>query len=408
MIFWIVTGILALLVAALLSAALLRRRPAEQPAAAYDLQVYRDQLKEVDRDLARGVIDAADAERVRAEVSRRLLAADAQVKAFEAGTGQGGVLSGAVAMGAAVVLIGGSLLLYLQLGAPGYGDLGLKTRVEIAELARASRPSQADAEASIPARPNAQASEEYLDLMERLRNSVAERPDDLQGHILLAQNEATLGNFAAAHVAQARVIALKGDAATVADHADYADMLILAAGGYVSPTAEAALAKALEQDPRNGPARYYWGLMMGQTGRPDVAFRVWDNLLKDSLPDAPWVPPIRGQIEDMAMRAGVNYQLPSADAPLRGPSQEDMEAASEMSAEDRAEMIRGMVQGLSDRLATEGGPPPEWARLISALAVLGDLPQAQAVYDNAIEVFADDRAALALLEATAAQAGLNL
>ena len=79
--FWIIIGSLALGVGAVLALALLRGRKGDVPPAAYDLQVYRDQLKEVDRDLARGVIAPAEAERVRTEVSRRVLAADAELQA---------------------------------------------------------------------------------------------------------------------------------------------------------------------------------------------------------------------------------------------------------------------------------------------------------------------------------------
>ena len=43
------------------------RRPVPQPAAASDLQVYRDQLSEIDRDLARGVIAETEAGRIRAD-----------------------------------------------------------------------------------------------------------------------------------------------------------------------------------------------------------------------------------------------------------------------------------------------------------------------------------------------------
>ena len=82
--FWIVTGLSALLSVAVLVVALLRGRAGQQPAAAYDLQVYRDQLKEVDRDLTRKVIEEADAERLRNEISRRILAADAAMKADQA------------------------------------------------------------------------------------------------------------------------------------------------------------------------------------------------------------------------------------------------------------------------------------------------------------------------------------
>ncbi len=397
-VFWIFAGGLSLVIAVLLALGLRAPRSGTAvPPAAYDLRVYRDQLKEIDKDLARGVISSEDADRVRAEVSRRILAADAALQAdsvaADASKGAPGLVAGAIAL----VLVAGSIAMYLQLGAPGYGDLALADRVAFAEAARADRPSQAAAEASLPApQTPSEASPDYVALVEQLRATVAQRPDDLQGHLLLAQNEANLGNFRAAAAAQAEVIRIKGAATTAQDHTDYADMLVVAAGGYVSPEAEAALQQALAREPGNGTARYYVGLMMAQTGRPDTAFRTWDALLRAGPEDAPWIPPILAQIEDMAFRAGVNYQLPEIGSG-RGPTAADIEAAENLSPAERLQMIEGMVTGLSERLATEGGTVQDWAQLISALGVLGQRGQARAVYDNAVEVFADDTRALDLL-----------
>ncbi|WP_299406038.1 c-type cytochrome biogenesis protein CcmI [uncultured Roseobacter sp.] len=396
--FWIVAGVLALTVAALLALGLRApRQGATEPAAAYDLRVYRDQLREVDKDLARGVVSAADAERIRAEVSRRILAADAAMQSdqitADAGKGAPKLVAGMLAL----VLIGGSFALYLQLGAPGYGDLALADRIEMAESARTERPSQEAAEASLPEVGTPEnASPDYVALVEQLRDTVARRPDDLQGNILLAQNEANLGNFRAAARAQSQVLRLKGDTADATDFIDYADMLVLAAGGYVSPEAEAALRTALSFDQTNGTARYYMGLMMAQTGRPDTAFRMWDALLREGPETAPWITPILAQIEDMAFRAGVTYQIPQIGTG-RGPSSADIEAAGDLNPAERMEMIQSMVGGLSERLAGEGGTVDEWAQLIGALGVLGRTAQARAVYENAVEVFADDTRALDLL-----------
>lgn len=408
-VFWVLTLALTCAVAAILGLALIRGRRDVTPAEAFDLDVYRDQLDEIERDAARGVIAPEDAERLRTEVSRRILAADSRMQragAQHASTGRGSL---AVAGVLALALLGGGFGLYWQLGAPGYGDLGLERRKEMARMARESRPSQAEAVAEIAAAgPDPMLSEppaEYLGLVTRLRAAVAERPDDLQGQTLLASSEAALGNYDAAAEAQARVIALKGEDASARDFADLADMRILAAGGYVSPEAEEALNAAMSRDPRNGVARYYYGMMMAQTGRPDAAFRLWQDLLRDSTPSDPWVPPVRAQIEDMAMRAGVEYRLPPlGDAP--GPSAADIAAASEMSEADRQEMIRGMVAQLSDRLATEGGPPEDWARLIGAYGVLGDTEQARAILQNAEEVFVGNEDALGTIRATARNAGL--
>jgi cytochrome c-type biogenesis protein CcmH len=408
MAFWIVAFVMTAAVAALILLAL-RRGGEEARAAEADMQVYRDQLKEVDRDVARGVLTPAEAETIRVEVSRRLLEADRAAAVAAEGRQAPGALTGAMAALTAVTVVGGTFALYQWLGAPGYPDLPLAARLEMAAEARANRPGQAaaEAEAAAMAEPRPAPDAEYLKLMERLRTTVAERPDDLQGHRLLARNEAALGNFAAALAAQARVIEILGESATGADFADQADMMVMAAGGYVSPETEAVLEQALQRDPENGTALYYSGLSMLQTGRPDLAFRLWDGLLRQSAPTDPWVVPIRAQIETLAEVAGVfNYELPRmGDAP--GPTQEQMDAAAEMTPEARMEMIQGMVQGLSDRLATEGGPPEDWARLIGALGVLGNTEQAAAIADEAEQVFAGNDAALSLIAEARMRAGLN-
>lgn len=410
MTFWIISLALGVVVSALLAVVLLRTRPGPNPAAAYDLRVYRDQLADVDRDVARGLIGEADAERVRTEVSRRILTADAQLSRQTMQTGAPVALSrGAVAV-LAVVIVAGSMLFYRGLGRPGYGDLSLKHRIEMAEELRLNRPAQAEAEARMPARPTPELEPGYQALVDQLRATVVKRPDDMQGQALLARHEAQSGNMVAAHRAQAQVIALMGDQAGAAQYGELAELLILAAGGYVSPEAETALRMALERDPSLGPARYYWGVMLAQTGRPDMAFRLWDQTLRTSLPDAPWLVPIRGQIEEMAWRAGVEYTLPNAarsPEPLAGPSADDVEAAAGMSADEQAQMVRNMVDRLSERLASEGGSPAEWARLIGALGVLGEADRARAIHGEAQTVFAGDDAALAAIAAAARQAGLT-
>ena len=200
---------------------------------------------------------------------------------------------------------------------------------------------------------------------------------------------------------------MKGEAASAEDYATHADLMILAADGFVSPEAEAAINRALALEPRNGPARYYTGLMYAQSGRPDLAFRVWRPLLAESRPDAPWVPPINAQIEQVAQAAGIRYTPPVANfAPERGPSAEDMEAAAEMTPEERQEMIRGMVDGLGERLADEGGPPEDWARLINALGVLGERDRAGAIWTEAQTTFAGDAQGLATIRAAAQRAGV--
>ena len=70
-------------------------------------------------------------------------------------------------------------------------------------------------------------------------------------------------------------------------------------------------------------------------------------------------------------------------------------------------MINAMVAGLADRLANEGGTPQEWAQLISAYGVLGDLDKAQVIWDEAKTTFAETPDALAAVAEAARGAGLK-
>ena len=390
MVFWIAACFILVLVAAGLVLALREARGAALSAADSDLRVYRDQLDEVERDLARGTLTEAEAEAVRTEVSRRLLEADKRAQSAAQNTiGQVGVAAGLVVL----TIFAGGLGLYSFIGAPGYGDLPIKDRIAAVTRASDVRPDQQTAEAEaaafLPAPPKAD--DEFLELMKRLRGAVFERPDDLQGLTLLARNEARLGNYTAARSAQERILEIKGDAVTDDDLVQMLDIMVFAAGGYVSPEAEAITERLVALAPNSGQGRYYQGLVYAQTGRADLAFPIWKRLLEVSPADAPWVPVVRGEIEDVAFAAGVNYSLPDAGQPqTRGPTQEDIASAADMEDEDRRAMIEGMVIGLAERLGSEGGTPEEWAQLIRALGVLGRVEDARKIAIEAETAFGED------------------
>jgi len=404
--FWIIIALTALAVVAVFVRAALRGRNGEVPPAAYDLQVYQDQLKEVERDLARGVIGAGDAERVKIEVSRRILAADAQLKDGGQDGGQPrstGLLVGGIAL---VAVLGGSILLYRDLGTPGFEDVPIKARIAASDELRNNRMTQDEAEARMPApHPVQEATDEFLALMVQLREKVADYPDDVRGLSLLARNEAALGNLGAAIEAQQQVIAVRGEDADAADHTYLAELKIGAAGGYVSAEAETALRRALSLDPTYPFARYYLAQYLMQIDRPDAAFRTMEGLIEDGPAQAPWVVAVRDQIGEVAWRAGVKYEAPPVD-PASGPSAEDIANAQEMSEQERLQMIQGMVSGLSERLATEGGPPEDWAQLIRAQGVLGEIGAANTIWEEAQAVFADNTDALETLRRAAYDAGV--
>ncbi|MQY44274.1 c-type cytochrome biogenesis protein CcmI [Epibacterium sp. SM1969] len=408
MFFWIVTGAITLAASSLLAMVILRGRSAGEPAAAYDLRLYRQQLKDVDRDLARGVIQENDAARIRTEVSRRILAADAALKKHQSGDAQPKTLSLAVGGGAALAMLVGAFALYWTLGAPGYDDQGLHMRLARSVEAARNRPSQALMEQDTRPFERPNSSEDYKNLIAELRAAVAQRPDDARGQALLAHHEAELGNFSEAHQAKANYIRLKSGAVRAADYAELAELMVLAAGGLVSPEAEDALKQALERDPNNGTARYFWGLMMAQLGRPDVTFGVWRETLIAGPAGAPWVESIRAQIEDIAYLAGQQIDPDLLAPPSQtGPTAQQLRDGQSLPADEQQEMIRGMIEGLAERLSTEGGSAADWARLITSLTVLGDVERAQSIYDEAQKRFAGAPEQAALIEAAARQAGLS-
>ena len=398
--FWVAAILLSLVTLASVLAAF---RARDHASASPDVAVYRDQLEDVERDLARGTLSTDEAASARAEVGRRLLAADAarpdRLRRGPTALGMGLV---------AAIMLAAAFATYRHLGAPGYPDLPLAGRIEALEAARRARPGQELAEAEVPDRPVPEGvPAERVEAVGQLRDVLSTRPDDLRGWRLLAAEEAGLGDMEAAWRAQDRVLAILGDAAEGQEFSAMAELMILAAGGYVSPEAERALDEALLRDPANGSARYYKGVAEIQGGRPDLAWPRWRRLVADSAPDAPWLPQIMARIERVSQLAGDPTPLDALPQPgSRGPSSDDIAAAASMSPAERIEMIGGMVAGLAQRLATEGGPPADWARLITAFGVLGRLDEAAAVYAEASQVFGDDPGAMDRLRAAAERAGL--
>jgi len=403
--FWGLAAAMVVMVVALMVLALRRDEAQVVPAAEFDLRVYRDQLRDIERDLERGVIGPDEAERLRVEIGRRILAAD------QAARTEGAQISGPRGMlvtgGLVLALLGATLATYVGVGRPGASDLPLALRLAEADAARRTRDSQDIAEAAMLRAVPAPTDPQHAALIQQLREIVAQRPDDLQGHQLLMRNEAALGNYAAAWRAQERVVTLRGGAVDVDEIALQADLMIRAAGGFVSPEAEQVLARALQMDPRHRQTRYFTGLMFLQNDRPDRTFQVWSQLWTDSRAGDPWAPFLERQLPDVAFLAGEHrYEMPPLRGAEPGPDAAALEAAQDMSPEERSQMVRGMVDGLAARLATDGGPAADWARLIRALGVLGETERARAILAEAQQVFASNAADLGLLTAAAQAAGI--
>lgn len=396
MLFWIICLLLTCAVAAVLVMPMLR--PPQSDAEDPQIALYKAQLAEVDRDVARDVVAAEDAERTKAEIARRLLAASNRATS----TTVSPITRPTVAV-VAVAVLGLTGLTYWQLGAPGYGDFPLKTRIAMGDEARENRPRQEAAVAAAPKVPTPDVPEDYLVSIEQLRQLVPLRGDDLQGWELLALHETQLFNYAAAADAQTRVVEIKGDDATVEDKVRQVDLMVAAANGYVSPESEVIVRQILAEDPNSIPGRYYLGAMFDQTDRPDRALRLWRSILESGAAESFHLTMARDLVGDAAFRAGTEYTPPSPEVM----SLEQAMTGDGMTGDEQADMIDGMVSRLADRLATQGGPVTDWARLIIAYGVLGQDEDASAILAEARDTFGASDEATAILDEAASRAGID-
>ena len=338
-----------------------------------DLKFYKSQLSEIEKDIAKGAIGREEAEQITVEISRRILKNKNQSLfkfSFQSANSR---LKFAFILGVFISFL--SFGLYSSLGSLGYFDFSQKNRIEAAKLLKETRPSQQEAWDALADEKTINTPKgEMGEIITKLRKISQERPNDITGLRYLVRTEASLNNFENAAIAQMCLVKLLGDQVLTEDLYQLAELMVISLNGYVSPEAEALFRKVLAKDDDNGGALYYLGLMYANLDRPDLSFEIWRKLLNRGPDDAPWVPLIRHQIMEVAWRAGKNrYELPpETKIPPNGPTQADIEASDEMTADERQEMISNMVEGLASRLASEGGTSDEWARLIKALSVLGD------------------------------------
>jgi cytochrome c-type biogenesis protein CcmH len=165
--------------------------------------------------------------------------------------------------------------------------------------------------------------------------------------------------------------------------ADRAEALLLAAGDTGSEEAMGLLRAAAEMDPKHVQSRLYLAAELTRMGQYEEAARFWQAAIDLAKGDEVWLTAARQGLS-VAQNDGVDT-----------------------TAQEQAEMIRGMVDGLTSRLYSDGGTIEEWAQLVRSYIVLGDLPNAQTAYDRAVVAYplAFDRGEL---DSMALGAGLKL
>lgn len=416
---WIILTALTSLAAAWLTIPLVRRHDARVDARAATIAVLKDQLADIDVQLAAGAVQPGEAEGLRNEIRRRLLAAGHIPTELDRTMGQK-ALSGLALGLAAMVAVAGAAL-YASMGQP--------------ELASNTAPAPPAAPAAAPVQ-DAAAQGEVNQLIAGLEQKVQANGSDPEGWRMLGWSYFQTGRYADAAKAYARAIALKPDGEGY--QSAFGEALVQEAGGQITPAAAAAFEKAAAQDGADARARYFLAVRKSETGDRKGAVEDMLRLVADSPADAPWLPQLRAVIQQTAQAAGIdiaarlasikpvgnaavpglpppvaaaavaNAVAPASVAPgvMPSPSREQVQAAQAMNPADRQAMIRSMVDGLAEKLKANPKDEAGWLRLMRARQVLGDVPAAKTARDQALAAFAGNTGAQGRIRAAAAEMGL--
>jgi cytochrome c-type biogenesis protein CcmH len=370
----LVAALLAMtsLALAILLLPLLRRRQRAAARDAYNLAVYRDQLAEVERDRARGLLDAEQAEAARAEIGRRILA----LTQSEGDTGAGA--NGVVAATLAILLLPlVAVLLYWQLGAPALLDQPFTARG--AQRGAGAKSVAGDAG--------------HIDMNEavaRLAAHLKTHPEDLTGWLLLGRSELSLERYHEAADAYRHAVDLSGHRVDIV--ADWGEAQVLAAGGTVTPAAREAFEQAL-RDPENAPrARYYLALAQLQQGDAKGALEAWRSLAASAPAGAEWLPLVRQRIAEASAALAAGPAGGEAAAPPSPAVAAAAKAADAAAPEEPRAMIDAMVARLAARLEQQPDDAEGWARLGRSYMVLGQPAKARQAYAHAVKLKPDDAA----------------
>jgi cytochrome c-type biogenesis protein CcmH len=327
--------------------------------------VYKDQLAEIDRDLAAGLIGTAEAEAARIEIGRRLLAAADQTRhpPLQSNTR----LRRSAALLSLIGLPALAVVVYLPLGSPRLGDFPLAQRSRAPD-----------------------ATQPLDNLVAQVEQHLEKNPTDARGWTVLAPVLARLGRFDDAVRAYRSAIGYGGE--TADRRADLGEVIVAAAGGVVTAEAKTEFERARALNADEPKANYFVGLAAEQDGRNADAASIWRGLLSKAPQDAPWRP----LVEAALGRVG-------APAPPDGA----MAAAKDMSETDRSAMIRGMVERLATRLKQNGDDVEGWLRLVRAYMVMGDRDKAKNALSDARQAVANDAERLRQLNEGLKNLGLD-
>ena len=275
---------MALIAGGFVLAPLFKRLPPVGKRAAYDQMVFRDQLAELEHDLDRGVINAAQGEAAQAEIGRRLLAASKEAEHLESERHESKPASGrALTFGFASLAIVVPILcgvFYLFIGSPNQPGLPFAER----------RAENTGPEMTL---------EKFAKIISMVARGVEMKPNEIAGGKILSTGYLRLGRDGDAEKALSRALELaKGnavEAATIA--ANFGEALVARENGQITPRAQRAFERAQGLSPKLPKPRYYLGLALLQSGDAKSALALWTQLAAEAPPNAPWLGILKKRIE---------------------------------------------------------------------------------------------------------------
>jgi cytochrome c-type biogenesis protein CcmH len=343
--FWLLAAILCLATVVMLLAVKAPGAAAQAGRSEGALAIYKDQLSELDRDVAAGVVGVDEAEAQRIEISRRLLTAGREVSAATPTSQRFPKL-----LVLAVPLLAGAV--YFQLGSWGLPDVPRQQRLAAAETTN-----------------------DWEALIARVEQALEKNPDDIEGWQLLVPNYLSMGRYQDAARAMGRIAEITGPTAEL--YANMAEALVADNKGLMTAQTVKIASEALKLDPKHPKAMFFSALGLAQEGKTAEAKATYTALLALAPANAPWKATIENELAKLQ---------PSAAAPQI--SEEQMQGAAGMAPEERTAMIRGMVDGLDEKLKTNPDDAEGWLRLIRARTVLKEIDKAAVALATARTTFA--------------------
>lgn len=338
MMFWLAALCLALVGAVWIAWPFLRDGKVEMNDADGAISVFRDQLDELDRDLAAALISEDERDAAAQEIERRTLAAARRLDGGFSRSHSAPALALGLAAVVAAVALGG----YVLVGQPGQPDQPLAARkTEVLER----RAATGDTNARIQL------------MIEQTR----ENPESFEDWWTLAVSYASIGNDSASVEAYRHAAELAPDEPGV--QAAYAEAMVLANGNKV-PTPARIIFETVLRDTPDPRARYYVALAKAQAQDFQAALDDWVALKDASSPDAPWMPLVRRDIGNMVrfLNGDLTDYLPDA-------TPAEIAAAGGAS---EGEVAQTRIDELEAQLSDDPMDHAAWIELATRLARSGE------------------------------------